>query len=127
MFFSFIGFDTVATAAEETRNPAAALPIGIVTSLLVCAALYAAMCVVICGMVRWSDIDLNAPFAVAFNTVGVLWAGRVVAAGALAGIVTSLLVALFGQIRLWMTLGRERLVPEAIVRASQPTCAGAAA
>lgn len=116
MFFSFIGFDTVATAAEETRDPAAALPIGITLSVVVCAVLYAAMCVVIVGMVAWRDIDRDAPFAVAFDSVGMAWAGKVVAAGALAGIVTSLLMNLFGQIRLWMTLGRERLVPERIVR-----------
>jgi amino acid transporter len=67
-------------------------------------------------MVRWSEIDSNAPFAIAFDRVDMRWAGKVVAAGALAGIVTSLLVTLFGQVRLWMTLGRERLVPVSIVR-----------
>lgn len=120
VFFSFIGFDTVATAAEETKNPSSALPIGIATSLLVCAVLYTAMCVTICGMVLWKQIDRDAPFAVAFHSIGMAWAGKVVAAGALAGIVTSLLVNLYGQIRLWMTLGRERLVPEWLVRPSLP-------
>jgi hypothetical protein len=69
-------------------------------------------------MVLWKQIDKDAPFAVAFHSIGMAWASKVVSAGALAGIVTSLLVNLFGQIRLWMTLGRERLVPEWIVRSS---------
>ena len=74
------------------------------------------MCVTIVGMVHWSEIDLDAPFAAAFDAVGMAWAGKIVAAGALAGIVTSLLVTLYGEVRLWMTLGRERLLPERLVR-----------
>ena len=115
VFFSFLGFETLANAAEETKNPAKDLPIGIVASLLICATLYAAMCVVICGMQRWDKLDADAPFAVAFGSVGMHWAGKIVAAGALLGIVTSLLVTLYGQIRLWLTLGRERFLPAPLV------------
>lgn len=78
------------------------------------------MCVTICGMVPYFTIDVNAPFAAAYSTIGVHWAGKVVAVGALAGIITSLLVNLFGQIRLLFTLGREGLLPESLVRFNQP-------
>lgn len=106
-FFSFLGFDTVSTAAEEARNPATAVPIGIVGSLVICSLLYAAMCVTIVGMVSTDAIDINAPFAVAYADIGMRWAGKIVAIGAIAGIVTSLLVNLFGQARLLYCLGRE--------------------
>lgn len=118
VFFSFLGFDCVASAAEETVDPAASLPAGIIGSLLICAAIYAAMCATIVGMVPWQDIDVDTPFAAAYAAVGMPWAGRVVSVGALLGIVTCLLVSLFGQVRLWMALGRARLLPEACVRLS---------
>eukprot|EP00198_Chlamydomonas_reinhardtii_P000349 XP_001689684.1 cationic amino acid transporter 2 [Chlamydomonas reinhardtii] len=107
VFFSFIGFDTVATAAEEVKNPGRDLPIGIVGSLAICTCLYVLMCLAITGMQSYTVIDLNAPFAVAFDHVGLGWAQRIVAAGALTGIVTSLL----GQARIYVTLGRQSLAP----------------
>lgn len=111
VFFSFIGFDTVASAAEEARNPSQDVPVGIIGSLGVCALLYALMCATIVGMTPWQEIDLNTPFSAAYAAVGWPWAGKIVAVGALMGIVTSLLVNLYGQIRLLMTLGREGLLP----------------
>lgn len=124
VFFSFIGFDTVATTAEEVKNPAVDLPIGIVGSLLVCGFLYALMCIVISLMVPYAQIDINAPFSQAFghilqqsNNPGApkrIFLGlaqRVVSIGALTGIVTSLLVALLGQARIYVVLGREWLLP----------------
>jgi len=104
VFFSFLGFDCVASAAEETIDPAASLPVGIIASLLICAVIYAAMCATIVGMVPWQDIDVEP------------WAGRLVSLGALLGIVTCLLVSIFGQVRLWMALGRSRLLPPSCVR-----------
>mmetsp|Transcript_15504 Transcript_15504/g.46826 ORF Transcript_15504/g.46826 Transcript_15504/m.46826 type:complete len:678 (+) Transcript_15504:234-2267(+) len=124
VFFSFIGFDTVATTAEEVKNPAVDLPIGIVGSLLVCAFLYALMCVVICLMVPYGMIDINAPFSEAFHhiltttnnittakKVFLQFSERIVSIGAVTGIVTSLLVALLGQARIYVVLGREWLLP----------------
>ncbi|KAG2448496.1 hypothetical protein HYH02_006387 [Chlamydomonas schloesseri] len=111
VFFSFIGFDTVATAAEEVKNPGRDLPIGIVGSLAICTCLYVLMCLVITGMQNYTVIDLNAPFAVAFDHVGLGWAQRIVAAGALTGIITSLLGSLLGQARIYVTLGRQNLAP----------------
>ncbi|KXZ55291.1 hypothetical protein GPECTOR_3g427 [Gonium pectorale] len=111
VFFSFIGFDTVATAAEEVTNPGRDLPIGIVGSLSICTVLYVLMCLAITGMQSYSVIDLDAPFAAAFTAVGQGWAQRVVAAGALTGIITSLLGSLLGQARIYVTLGRQALAP----------------
>ncbi|GIL65842.1 hypothetical protein Vafri_19483 [Volvox africanus] len=116
VFFSFIGFDTVATAAEEVKNPGRDLPIGIVGSLSICTVLYVAMCLVITGMEKFTTIDLDAPFAVAFSKVGMGWAQRVVAAGALTGIITSLLGSLLGQARIYVTLGRQALAPAWLAR-----------
>jgi APA family basic amino acid/polyamine antiporter len=111
VFFSFVGFDTVATAAEEVRNPGRDLPLGIIGSLVICTALYAGMCLVITGMVPSSEIDLDAPFAAAFATRGMEWAAGIVSAGALTGITTSLLVSLLGQPRIYMTMSRDGLLP----------------
>jgi APA family basic amino acid/polyamine antiporter len=111
VFFSFIGFDTVATAAEEVRNPGRDLPLGILGSLLICTALYAAMCGVITGMVPYDHIDRNAPFAEAFAQRGMHWAASIVSAGAITGITTSLLVSLLGQPRIYMTMARDGLLP----------------
>lgn len=124
VFFSFIGFDTIATTAEEVKNPAVDLPIGIVGSLLVCGFLYALMCLVISLMLPYDQIDINAPFSEAFGhilessrnagtpkKVFLGFAQRLVSIGALTGIVTSLLVALMGQARIYVVLGREWLLP----------------
>lgn len=116
VFFSFLGFETVASAAEETQNPPVDLPIGIIAALAVCAGLYALMCVTIVGMVPWNEIDVDTPFSAAYSQIGWPWAGKIVAMGAIMGIVTSLLMSLFGQIRLLMCLGRERMLPARVVR-----------
>ena len=97
VFFSFVGFDTVATCAEEVKNPGRDLPIGIMGSLGVCAALYALMCLVITGMVPTPDIDVDAPFALAFRDRGMAWAESVISFGAVAAITTALLSSLMGK------------------------------
>ncbi|KAG2487845.1 hypothetical protein HYH03_013562 [Edaphochlamys debaryana] len=121
VFFSFIGFDTVATAAEEVQNPGRDLPIGIVGSLSIATGLYVLMCLAITGMQRYNEIDLDAPFAAAFTSVGLGWAQRIVAAGALTGIITSLLGSLLGQARIYVTLGRQALAPAWLARVD-PAC-----
>ncbi|KAK9811336.1 hypothetical protein WJX72_002052 [[Myrmecia] bisecta] len=122
VFFSFIGFDTVATCAEETRNPAVDLPIGVIGSLLICAAFYVLMCLAICLMMPYSQIDINAPFSTAFLDIqsaadstakrGLLnFSARFVSFGAVTGIITSLLGTLIGQARIYVVLGRDCLLP----------------
>ena len=112
VFFSFVGFDTVATCAEECADPGRDLPVGILGSLGVCAALYAAMCLVVTGMSRYEDIDVEAPFAVAFKTRGMGWAESVISLGALAAITTALLSSLMGQPRVYMVMARDGLLPK---------------
>ena len=111
VFFSFVGFDTVATCAEECADPGRDLPVGIMGSLGVCAALYALMCLVITGMTPYENIDVDAPFAVAFKTAGMGWAESVISLGALAAITTALLSSLMGQPRVYMAMARDGLLP----------------
>ncbi|GMH41346.1 hypothetical protein BSKO_09256 [Bryopsis sp. KO-2023] len=111
VFFSYIGFDSVATIAEEVENPKRNLPIGIIGSLVISTVLYLAMSLAIVGMVSYEDIDVNAAFSVAFSGVGINWAPTVISIGALAGILTSLLLCILGQARIFMALGREGFLP----------------
>jgi len=111
VFFSFVGFDTVATCAEETRDPGRDLPIGILGSLGICAVLYAAMALVITGMVPAAEIDVQAPFAVAFRDRGMPWAESLISFGAVAAITTALLSSLMGQPRVYMAMARDGLLP----------------
>lgn len=85
LFFAYVGFDAVSTMAEETKNPARDIPIGLVGSMLVTTTLYCLMAVTLCLMVPYGSIDRDAPFSVAFQDVGWEWAKYIVAAGALKG------------------------------------------
>ena len=93
----YVGFDAVASAAEETRNPSIDLPIGIIGSLVIASLLYAGMCASLTGMVSYEEIDVDAPFADAFEKIGMGWATEIVSLGAVTGIITALLVTLLGE------------------------------
>jgi len=114
VFFSFIGFDTVASTAEEVRQPARDLPIGILLSLAICTVLYVLMALALTGMLPWEEIDVHAPFGAVFDTLGQGWVAVLVSVGALTGITTSLLVSLIGQARVYVTLARDGLIPPAL-------------
>lgn len=111
VIFAFVGFDTIATCAEEVANPSADLPFGILVSLGICASLYALMCLVITGMVPYSSIDVHAPFAMAFQTHNLHWVSSIVSVGAIAAITTSLLLSMMGQPRIFMVMARDGLLP----------------
>ncbi|KAL4420141.1 hypothetical protein ABPG77_010357 [Micractinium sp. CCAP 211/92] len=119
LFFSFVGFDYVANAAEEAKDPAKHLPLGIVGSLGIATALYLLMALCIVLMVPYQQIDINAPFSAAFLQAGMAWAAKVVSLGAVLGIVTSTMTGLLGQSRLLVVLGRERLLPLALAEVSE--------
>lgn len=119
VFFAFIGFDTVATLAEETKNPGRDLPFGILGSLAISGILYCAMASVITGMVSYEQIDVDAPFSVAFERNGVPWAAIIVSSGAIFCIVTSLLGCLVGQPRVYMAMARDGLMPKCIATISE--------
>jgi len=111
VFFSFVGFDSIATTAEECKNPKVDLPMGILGAIIISAVLYAGMSGAICGMVNYAVMDVDAPFAQAFYLMGMGWAAELVAVGAVTGILTSMLVSLMGATRIYVVLGRERLLP----------------
>ena len=116
IFFAYIGFDAVSTAAEEVVDPQRALPIGILTSLGVCTVLYIAVAGVLTGMVPMKLIDLDAPLASAFVTRGLNFAAGVISVGAVAGLTSVLLVLLLGQARIFYAISRDGLLPPAFSR-----------
>jgi APA family basic amino acid/polyamine antiporter len=119
VFFAYIGFDSISTHAEEARKPQRDVPIGIITSLVLCTVLYMAVAAVITGMVRYPDIDVHAPIAVAFGQRAeethspVLQAATVlISAGGLAGMTSVLLVLFLSQARVFMAMARDGLLPK---------------
>ncbi|XP_047342034.1 cationic amino acid transporter 9, chloroplastic-like [Impatiens glandulifera] len=111
VFFAYVGFDAVANSAEESKRPQRDLPIGIMGSLLICAALYIGVCLVITGMVPYSLLDEDAPLAQAFTSKGLKYVSVLISVGAVAGLTTTLLVGLYVQSRLYLGLGRDGLLP----------------
>jgi basic amino acid/polyamine antiporter, APA family len=113
VFFTYIGFDSVSTAAEECRNPRRDIPIGILCSLGVCAFLYIAVAVVLTGMQPWNTLNNAAPVAQALHAFRLFAAERWVTVGALMGMISSLLVYQLGQARVWYAMSRDGLLPRA--------------
>lgn len=112
IFFAYIGFDSVSTHAEEAKNPQRDVPIGIIVSLVLCTVLYIAVSAVITGMVPYDQIDIDAPIPAAFASIGMPWAQLLIAAGALAGITSVLLVLMLSQPRVMLAMARDGLVPK---------------
>jgi APA family basic amino acid/polyamine antiporter len=110
VFFAYIGFDAVSTAAEEARNPQRDLPRAILGSLGLCTIIYIAVAAVLTGLVPVAAIDVHAPVAEALNRVGYRWGAALVAVGALAGITSVLLVMMLGQIRIFFAMSRDGLL-----------------
>jgi len=113
VFFTYVGFDGVSTAAEECRNPQRALPFGIMMTLVVCTLLYVSVAVVLTGVANWKTLDNAAPVANVLKDLGLDGARRWVTAGALLGMISALLVTQYGQARIWFAMGRDRLLPDA--------------
>ncbi|KAH7687571.1 Amino acid/polyamine transporter I protein [Dioscorea alata] len=111
VFFAYVGFDAVANSAEESKNPQRDLPIGILVSLLTCAILYIAVCLVITGMLPYQMLGEDAPLAEAFIAKGLKFVSVLISIGAVAGLTTTLLVGLYVQSRLYLGLGRDGLLP----------------
>ncbi|NKZ15468.1 amino acid permease [Mycolicibacterium septicum DSM 44393] len=115
VFFAFIGFDVVATTAEETRDPQRDVPRGILASLGIVTVLYVAVSVVLSGMVSYTVLrdapDGHANLATAFEANGVHWAAKVISIGALAGLTTVVIVLMLGQTRVLFAMSRDGLLP----------------
>ena len=112
IFFAYIGFDSVSVHSEEARNPSKDVPVGIIASLIICTVLYIAVSAVLTGMVPASEINIDAPVVDAFRRVGLKWMQYLVAAGAMTGITSVLLVMMLSQPRVMLAMARDGLVPE---------------
>ncbi len=111
VFFAFIGFDVVATAAEETRNPQRDMPRGILGSLLICTILYVAVSIVVTGMEHYTKLSVSAPLADAFKHTGHPWFAGFISFGAAVGLTTVCMILLLGQTRVFFAMSRDGLLP----------------
>jgi basic amino acid/polyamine antiporter, APA family len=116
IFFSYIGFDAVSTAAEETRNPRRDIPIGLIASLAICTVLYVAVAAVLTGMLPSSELNTAEPLAKAFSAIGIDWAAGFVALGAVVATTAVLLVFQLGQPRIFFSMSRDGLLPRYFAR-----------
>ncbi|WP_243526078.1 amino acid permease [Bacillus pseudomycoides] len=119
VFFAFLGFDAIATAAEETKKPQRDLPIGIIGSLLICTVLYMIVSFVLTGMVPYTQLDVSDPVAFALHFVGEDTIAGLLAVGAMTGMTTVLLVVMYGQVRVSYAMSRDGLLPKALSRINQ--------
>jgi len=111
VFFTYIGFDSVSTAAEECRHPQRDLPIGIIATLIVCTILYASVSLVLTGIVNYKTLGTDSPVADALRALGYNRLRLIVTVGALMGMLSSLLVYQYGQARIWFAMSRDGLLP----------------
>ncbi len=116
VFFAYIGFDTVATAAEETRNPQRDLPIGILGSLGICTVLYILVSQIMTGIVPYTELNVAAPMAKAFSYAGQPWAAGLVSAGAICGLTSVIMILMLGQSRVAFAMSRDNLLPRYLAR-----------
>lgn len=116
IFFAYIGFDAVSTAAEETKNPKKDVPLGLMICLGVVIVLYVAVAFVLTGIVPFKQIVVDNALPGALASIGIRWGGALVATGAIIGMVSTLLVTLYGQIRIFMVMARDGLLPAAFAK-----------
>jgi APA family basic amino acid/polyamine antiporter len=110
VFFAYIGFDAVSTAAQEAKNPQKDMPIGILGSLIVCTILYIVVSGLLTATVHYSRLNIGAPVSLAIRETGVKWGSYVVNAGALAGLSTVMLVMMLGQSRVFYSMAHDGLL-----------------
>lgn len=111
MFFAYIGFDAVSTAAEETKNPQRDMPIGIIGSLAICTIIYIAVVAVLTGILPLNQIDTHAPISAAMASINQNWVAFLISIGAIAGLGSVLLVLQLGGTRVLYAMSRDRLLP----------------
>ena len=112
IFFSFIGFDAISTAAEEAENPKRDIPLGLIMCLVVVTILYVGVAFVLTGMVPFKEIISENAVPGALARVGIQWGSALVGVGAIIGMVSTLLVMLYGQVRIFMVMSRDGLIPK---------------
>ena len=116
VFFAYIGFDAVSTAAQEAKNPQRDMPIGIIGSLLICTVLYIAVSALATGIVPYPQLDVPDPIAVAADHAGLGWMSAAIKLGAIAGLSSVILVMLLGQSRIFWTMADDGLLPKFVSR-----------
>ncbi|WP_026692052.1 amino acid permease [Peribacillus kribbensis] len=121
VFFAYIGFDAVSTAAEEVKNPMKNMPIGIIASLLVCTVLYIIVSGILTGIVPYTELNVKNPVAFALNFIHQDWAAGLISLGAIIGITTVLLVMMYGQTRLFYSISRDGLLPGILSKVNTKT------
>jgi APA family basic amino acid/polyamine antiporter len=121
IFFAYIGFDAVSTAAEEARNPQRDLPIGIIASLAICTLLYVIVAALLTGIAHYSTLNNPSPVAQAMLDLGFNKFAGVIAFGAIAGLTTVMLVVYYGQTRILLAMSRDGLIPAAFARINPNT------
>jgi APA family basic amino acid/polyamine antiporter len=112
IFFAYIGFDAVSTAAQEAKNPKKDMPIGIMGSLLVCTILYILVAGLLTAIVPYTSLNVSDPVAVGIDATGIKWGGYLVKTGAIFGLATVMLVMLLGQSRVFYTMAHDGLLPK---------------
>ena len=121
IFFTYIGFDSVSTASEECRDAQRTVPIGIIATLIICTVLYIAVALVLCGIVPWKSVIVDAApvvnglkrLTIQTHSATLHWTRLIVLVGAIIGMVSSILVFQLGQARIWFAMSRDRLLPDA--------------
>ncbi|PYY11607.1 MAG: amino acid permease [Acidobacteria bacterium] len=111
IFFAYIGFDAVSTAAQEAKNPARDMPIGILGSLAICTVLYITVAAVLTGLVKYTNLDVPDPIAIGIDVTGVRWGSMLVKLGAICGLSSTMVVMLLGQSRVFFSMSRDGLLP----------------
>ncbi len=111
IFFAYIGFDAVSTAAQEAKNPQKDMPIGIIGSLVICTVLYILFAIVLTGMVSFTKLGVSAPVAIAIDRTPYTWMNNLIKFGIICGFTSVILVMLLGQSRVFYSMSRDGLVP----------------
>jgi APA family basic amino acid/polyamine antiporter len=116
VFFAFIGFDAVSTAAQEAKKPQRDMPIGILGSLIICTILYILVAGVLTGLVPYAELNVPDPIAKGVDAIGLNWFSILIKIGALTGLTTVILVLLYGQSRIFFTMSTDGLLPPLFAR-----------
>ena len=116
VFFAYIGFDAVSTAAQEAKNPQRDMPIGIIGSLVICTVLYIVVSAIATGVVHYSQLDVPDPIAKVADQAGLGWISSLIKLGAIAGLTSVILVQLLGQSRVFYSMSRDGLLPPFVRR-----------
>ena len=119
VFFAYLGFDAVSSAAEEVKNPQRNMPIGIIGSLFICTILYVAVSLVLTGMVSYTKLNVSDPVSFVMQIVHQDWVAGVISLGAVVGMMTVILVMSYGGTRLLYAFGRDGLLPKSMYELSK--------